>query len=255
MTCSLKVTPVMRVLNFERLRIIQHHTKDPLARELPEFSQTDNFGGEEHVPSRNPLIGFLEANNLDEEEKDQLNIPVYRQDPLLRQLKLHPEDYKEDFLELPSRKQDTLLKILKKNGVPRWEIDRLTPPDYEQNPLLRLLHHNNQDNRDKNNLKVPKMLNDPVFKDLLEEPEEFTEDFSELQDDDKIELVEIIELVDDGTFEMERLIPNRIERLEIERSKPTSSSTSSFENLINTPNFGKNPLQKIFVSRLYPLKF
>ena len=67
-----------------------------------------------------------------------------KQDPLLKHLRRRPENFKEDFLQLPPRMQDTLLKVLRANGVPSFDIEKLKVPNYKQNPLLRLLQPTNQ---------------------------------------------------------------------------------------------------------------
>ena len=185
----------------ERLRILQSHTVDTEDRVPPS------------TPKRsNPLLEFLEGEaGGDEAVRGQLAVPVYKQDPLLRQLRVRPEMYREDFLELPRRKQDSLLKLLKKSGVPRWNIDRLTPPEFEPNPLVRMIK--NKDN------KFVSQEN-AVIDDLMRNPEEFTEDFTNLSGEEKEEVVEIIQTNDDGSFEMEKLIPNKNERLKMMTKNP-----------------------------------
>ena len=79
-----------------------------------------------------------------QDDSSGLSPPDLKQDPLLKQLRRRPENFKEDFLQLPRRKQDTLLKVLRANGVPSFDIDKLKPPNYKQNPLLRLLQPSNQ---------------------------------------------------------------------------------------------------------------
>ena len=123
---------------FERIRVTQN-SRDPLEKELREFPGSDDYqdvGGapEEH---QNPLLRLVE--NRSEFDANILSVPKYRQDPLLRQLRRHPEQFRDDFLELPRRKQDTLLSILRTGADSDFDIDRLVPPDYKQNPLLRLL--------------------------------------------------------------------------------------------------------------------
>ena len=128
---------------FERIRVTQN-PRDPLDKELREFPGSDDFedvGGapEEH---QNPLLRLVENRSVF--DANILSVPKYRQDPLLRQLRRHPEQFRDDFLELPRRKQDTLLSILRKGGDSDFDIDRLVPPDYNQNPLLRLLQPDQQ---------------------------------------------------------------------------------------------------------------
>ena len=128
---------------FERIRVSEH-PRDPLDKELREFPVSDDFQGiggasKEH---QNPLLRLVE--NKSAFDANILSVPKYRQDPLLRQLQRHPEQFRDDFLELPSRKQDTLLRILKKGSDSDFDIDRLVPPGYKQNPLLRLLQSGKQ---------------------------------------------------------------------------------------------------------------
>ena len=75
-----------------------------------------------------------------------LTVPDLKQDPLLKQLRRRPENFKDDFLQLPRRKQDTLLKVLRSHGMPPFDIDKLKPPNHKQNPLLRLLRPSKQVN-------------------------------------------------------------------------------------------------------------
>ena len=123
---------------FERIRITQH-PNDPLDKQLREFPTSDDYDefGEAPEEHQNPLLRLLDTRtNFDE---NILSAPKYRQNPLLRQLQKHPEQFRNDFLELPHKKQDTLLKILRQSGESSFDIDKLVPPDYKQNPLLRLL--------------------------------------------------------------------------------------------------------------------
>ena len=83
---------------------------------------------------------------MTQDEVNGLSVPNLKQDPLLKQLRRRPENFKDDFLQLPRRKQDTLLKVLRANGMPPFDIDKLKPPKYKQNPLLRLLRPSNQVN-------------------------------------------------------------------------------------------------------------
>ena len=185
----------------ERLRILQSHSDDSRepSQELPASKRS------------NPLLEFLEGDKRDEREKEQLTVPLYRQDPLLRQLRVRPEKYREDFLALPARAQQGLLRKLREHGVPRWNIDRLTPPDFDQNPLIRMIQN-------KDNKFLPK--ENSIVMDLIKNPEDFTEDFSVLSHEAKEEVVEMIHKNDDGSFEMAILIPDKSERLKMMTKNP-----------------------------------
>ena len=134
-----------------------------------------------------------------QDDSSGLSPPDLKQDPLLKQLRRRPENFKEDFLQLPPRKQDTLLKVLRANGIPSFDIDKLKPPNYKQNPLLRLLQPSNQviliclhffleTNQDICNQKdpdgqgllPPNLRQDPLLLQLRESPESFQEDFLQL---------------------------------------------------------------------------
>ena len=178
----------------ERLRILSNHSN----KDDPE---------NKHSKRKNPLLDILEGDKRDEFDKQHLSVPLYKQDPLMRQLRIHPEQFKDDFLELPSRKQDTLLKILKKSGIPSWNIDRLTPPDFVQNPLIRLLDEGSS--RDST-----------IMKDLLVDPSSFKNDFSDLSFSQKLEVMEMIEHEEEVEAVLEELVPNKSERLKIMTKNP-----------------------------------
>ena len=73
-------------------------------------------------------------------DRDNLNPPNSRQDPLLRKLMDNIVDsFTEMVLELPRRNQDHLLRILRTDGSVEEEISNLLPPSSAQNPLLRQL--------------------------------------------------------------------------------------------------------------------
>ena len=128
---------------FERIRISEN-PRDPLDKQLREFPAADDYddiGGapEEH---QNPLLRLVDDKS--HFDANILSAPKSKQDPLLRQLRRHPDQFRDDFLQLPRRKQDTLLKILRQGSQRGFDVDQLIPPGYKQNPLLRLLQPNTQ---------------------------------------------------------------------------------------------------------------
>ena len=58
------------------------------------------------------------------------------------------------------------------------EVGGLLPPTFRQNPLLRLLQPNNQDQVDKENLRLP--AKEQLFAELVENPEKFKKHFENL---------------------------------------------------------------------------
>ena len=62
----------------------------------------------------------------------------------------HPEEYKDACLELPKRDQDSLLGILRTEGGSDFDIDRLTPPDFEQSKIKTKESERLRDNPEKN---------------------------------------------------------------------------------------------------------
>ena len=217
----------------ERLRILQSHSVESREhnQELPVSKQKNT--------KSNPLLEFLEGDDSDEREKDLLTAPLYKQDPLLRQLRVRPEKYREDFLSLPDRAKDRLIKKLRLSGVPRWNIDRLTPPQFEPNPLIRMIEN-------KDNKFVAK--EESIVVDLMTNPEDFEEDFSSLSQEAKEEVIEMIHRNDDGTFEMEKLIPNKTERLKVMTKNPLlrflEASKQDDEDKVNfvPPKYRQDPL-------------
>ena len=131
---------------------------------------------------------------MTQDEVNGLSVPNLKQDPLLKQLRRRPENFKDDFLQLPRRKQDTLLKVLRANGMPPFDIDKLKPPKYKQNPLLRLLRPSNQvksedfeikskcnhQGPDGQGLSPPNLRQDPLLLQLRESPQSFQDDFLQL---------------------------------------------------------------------------
>ena len=213
---------------FERIRVSEH-PRDPLDKELREFPGSDDFQGIGGAPKehQNPLLRLVENKSVF--DANILSVPKYRQDPLLRQLRKHPEQFREDFLELPSRKQDTLLRILKKGGDSGFDIDRLVPPGYKQNPLLRLLQSGKQVLCDSNLLELiilkrpgvlikffqddssglspPDLKQNPLLKQLRRRPENFKEDFLQLPRRKQDTLLKVLRANGVPSFDIDKLKP------------------------------------------------
>ena len=223
----------------ERLRIAPKHSRDPLAKKLPASPQPDSFEALLNAGANagNPLLHFIEAM----EDKDGELGAKYEKDPLLRQLRLNPESYQDDFLELPRRRQDTLLKLLRGDiGLEARLVERLVPPGQRQdpllraliagdvsqveglnaperhgNPLLRLLRPTGRDAKTRDRLSPPNLRQDPLLKQLRRNPSNFRDDFLELPKGDQKDLVEMIKEVDGENFPFKELIPERSGRLQL----------------------------------------
>ena len=141
---------------------------------------------------RNPLLRILNPTFKDEIDKNYFNLPKYKQDPLLRQLIDKPEDYSDDFLELPLAQQDEIAKIISQEDSKFIDSDMLVPPDVERNPLMRLLEPNNNDDNDKNNLNGPDPKQDPLLKQLANEPMNYQDDFLELPRVMRVSLIQLL---------------------------------------------------------------
>ena len=207
----------------ERFRIMANHSVDN--KQKPKSS----------TKRKNPLLDILEGDKRDEFDKNHLTVPLYKQDPLMRQLRMHPEQFTDDFLELPRRKQDTLLKVLKKSGIPRWNIDRLTPPNFEPNPLLRMI--NKEDGQE------------VMTNNIMRNPEDYIEDFDELHQKDKLEVIEVLENEFENVEDvLEKLIPNKSERLQIMTKNPllrfleANKQDENDRNNLTPPKFRQDPL-------------
>lgn len=203
----------------ERLRIVSTHS----------FEKDDK----KQTKRKNPLLEILEGDKRDQSDKQTFDVPMYKQDPLLRQLRIHPEHFKDDFLELPERNQDTLLKLLKKSGIPRWNIDRLTPPDFEHNPLMRMLKDSDSGS---------------VMKDVVAKPESFIEDFKNLASSEKLKVVDMLMNTKIPDEVMKILIPDRKMRLEmmiknpLERFIAGSEQDELDKTSLTPPKYRQDPL-------------
>ena len=129
---------------------------------------------------RNPLKRLLSPNKNDNYDKQHFLAPQYKQDPLLRQLMNHPEEYSDDFLDLPQQMQSEVVEILELQGSSEASIEKLVPLTAERNPLLRILAPNDKDEMYKDSFKLPSAKQSPLLKQLTKHPEEFKYDFLEL---------------------------------------------------------------------------
>ena len=166
---------------------------------------------------RNPLLRVLQGDRNDQKDKLNFSPPSSRQDPLLRQLRTHLEEYKDDILELPTSKQDTLLKILRKEGVEDGKIRNILPPGRKQNPLLRLLRPHFKDEVEKNHLKSPRYKQNPLLRQLIERPQEYSEDFLSLPLAQQDALLEVLDEAEDKFFDSNKLAPLEVERNPLKR--------------------------------------
>ena len=249
----------------ERLQIAPKHSRDPLAKKLPASPQPDSFEALLNAGANagNPLLHFIEAM----EDKDGEGAK-YEKDPLLRQLRLNPESYQDDFLELPRRRQDTLLKILRGDfGLEARLVERLVPPGQRQdpllraliagdlsqveglnpperhgNPLLRLLRPTGRDAKHRDRLSPPNLRQDPLLKQLRRNPSNFRDDFLELPKEDQKDLVEMIKEVDGENFPFKELIPERSGRLQLTPGHPQDPLSKALPDTAQKDRFaGASP--------------
>ena len=206
----------------ERLRVLSNHSLEEKERKQGR--------------RKNPLLEILEGDKKDEFDKQHFDVPLYKQDPLMRQLRIHPEKFREDFLELPDRKQDTLLKVLKKSGIPRWNIDRLTPPEFEHNPLMRMLKNSDSP------------MSDSIMKDLIDKTTTFKDDFENLAHPEKLRVIDLLEKTGEMNGVMQKLVPDKKMRLEImiknplERFIEGSKQDEQDKTILTPPKYRQDPL-------------
>ena len=192
--------------------------------------------------NRNPLLRVLEGDKNDQKDKQNLTPPRVRQDPLLRQLKTNLEQYREDILELPSRKQDSLLKILRKQGVEEEQIRNILPPGRRQNPLTRLLRPHFKDTIEKDQLAVPRYKQDPLLRQLIDKPEEFSEDFLSLPLAHQDGIIAVIEKTENKFFDTNKLVPRKIERNPLKRLLNPNDRDERDKANFKPPKYRQNPL-------------
>ena len=192
--------------------------------------------------NRNPLLRVLQGDRNDEKDKFNFSPPISRQDPLLRQLRTHLEEYKDDILELPTRKQDTLLKILRKQGVEDGKIRNILPPGRKQNPLLRLLKPNFKDEVEKNHLKRPRYKQNPLLRQLIDKPEEYSEDFLSLPLAQQDAVIEVIDEAEDKFFDSNKLAPLEVERNPLKRLLNPDGRDENDKTNFELPRQRQDPL-------------
>ena len=192
--------------------------------------------------NRNPLLRVLQGDRNDQKDKLNFSPPRSRQDPLLRQLRTHLEEYKDDILELPTRKQDTLLKILRKQGVEDGKIRNILPPGRKQNPLLRLLKPHFKDEVEKNHLKSPRYKQNPLLRQLLERPQEYSEDFLSLPLAQQDAVIEVIDEAEDKFFDSNKLAPLEVERNPLKRLLNPDGKDENDKTNFELPKQRQDPL-------------
>ena len=205
--------------------------------------------------NRNPLLRVLEGDRRDEKDKMSLSPPRLRQDPLLRQLRTNLEEYRDDILELPTSHQDILLGILRREGVREEEIRNILPPGRRQNPLTRLLRPSFRDVIEKNQLKVPSYKQDPLLRQLIEKPEDFSEDFLSLPLSQQDDIIEVLDTADNKLFSSDKLVPLKIERNPLKRLLTPDGRDEKDKANFKPPHYRQNPLLRQLADNPATFKF
>ena len=191
---------------------------------------------------RNPLNRLLSPSFKDEKEKDKLAGPNRKQDPLLRKLKTDLESYKDDILQLPTRKQDTLLKLLRREGITDEQIKGVIPPRERQNPLMRLLKPNFKDIIEKQQLSLPRYKQNPLLRQIVTEPQQYSDDFLRLPLAEQDTLIEVIEEVDPKFSGTNKLAPLQIDRNPLKRLLEPNRKDENDEKNFTPPKYKQDPL-------------
>ena len=214
----------------------QDEVIDLLEEENPSFNRESLLSDN---TERNPLKRLLKPNNRDEYDKTHFLPPAYRQDPLLRQLINHPQDYNEDFLELPIKLQNKVIEVLDQDSDMNEKIiEKLT--EIEKNPLLRLTEPDFRDELEKDLLKVPSYNQDPLLNQLTDKPEDYSEDFLNLPLAKQDVVIEVISEID--TIDADKLAPAKIERNPLMRMlSPNNKDARDKQNLV-VPSPRQDPL-------------
>ena len=145
-------------------------------------TETGMLGNVEKIPQhKNPLMRLLRPTGRDEVEKNQLIPPKADQDNLVEEIIENPEKFSENFLSLPQRSQnDVVDAIMQKSKSNIKTVRKLAPLTVERNPLLRILNDDTQADVAKGNLHPPSYKQDPLLRQLEENPESYSNDFLEL---------------------------------------------------------------------------
>merc|ERR1719410_1266826 len=114
------------------------------------------------------------------------------------------------------------------------DIDQLIPPNYRQNPLLRLLVPQYKDSI--GNLSPPDVENNLLLNAVMQDPGKFANDFLILSDEDKKEVLDMVDQSNNGSFKMELLVPNKSERLRILSNHTKEEKKSRGDSHKKRPN-------------------
>ena len=184
--------------------------------------------------NRNPLARLLTPNFNDEQEKNKLLPPEYRQDPLLRQLKKNPENYNNDFLELPMRTQDLVIDQLEKKGVNIGVIEDLTKGD--RNPLNQLL------------TKGKLRKEDPLLRQLKTDLESYKDDILQLPSKKQDTLLKILRNEGITEKQIKSLLPPRERQNPLLRLLRPDFKDQIERQQLSLPKYKQNPLLRQLVT-------
>ena len=159
-----------------------HDTSIPKRINLMRGEYNIEPGNVDKTPQhKNPLMRLLRPTGRDEVEKHQLIPPKIEQDNIIEEIIENPENFSEDFLSLPQKSQnDVVDAIMKKSKSNINTVRKLAPLTVERNPLLRILNNDTHADVAKDNLHPPSYKQDPLLRQLEENPESYSEDFLEL---------------------------------------------------------------------------
>ena len=176
---------------------------------------------------QNYLLRQLQAGH---NENLELAVPSRKQNPLLRQLK-RVQNEKIKGLRQPSRKQNPLLKSLKSGdsgeveGIElprnplkdplfrsekafnnRFNPDGLNLPNKRQNPLLRILRFDRRERILTKGLAPPRFKQNPLFKQLVQTPQKYRNDFLQLPPRQQNKLLTILKRHGGDNFNADALL-------------------------------------------------
>ena len=151
-------------------------------------------GNVEKIPlHKNPLMRLLRPTGRDKTEKHQLIPPKAEQDNIVQEIIENPETFSEDFLSLPQKSQNDVVDAIMKNSNSNINtIRKLAPLTVERNLLLRILNDDTHADVDKENLHPPSYKQDPLLRQLEENPESYSNDFLELPQKMQEKVVQIL---------------------------------------------------------------
>lgn len=136
----------------------------------------------------------------------------------------------------PGNRQDPLLRALISDH--NEDIDGLTPPNRKQNPLLKLLKADKKDQSDREHLSLPQK--EEIFQNLIEKPSAFREDFHKLSDSDQNDVLTMIEKSGKrNKHVIENLSQKKFGKLRVSKDPlltktiPEYTQSDAFRDLIN----------------------